>query len=90
MCLTIHDTPKVSADQRIDVSMRMIYVELLYFDPLFRLLFVLVRSCIFSFLFSSLSCLAEHFFWRSRGVLGLGLALWLDFAALVGGIHVSE
>jgi hypothetical protein len=64
VCLTIHDTPEVSADQRIDVSMRMIYVELLYFDPLsgYCLFWLGVASSSF---FSSLSCLAEHFCWRS-------------------------
>ena len=35
MCLTIHDTLKIAAAQRIDVSMRMIYVELVDFEPFY-------------------------------------------------------
>ena len=34
MCLTIHDTRKIGADKRINVSMGMMYVELVNVRPL--------------------------------------------------------
>jgi hypothetical protein len=86
VCLTNHDTLRISTDQGIDVSMRTIYAELVDIEPLYGYcLFWLGVSSPLSFS-SSLSCLVKHYCWRSQREL----VRWLDYAALVGGMHVSE
>jgi hypothetical protein len=47
VCSTTHDAFKEGLDLRIDVSMRMIYVELLYFEPLYGYCLFWLRSCVF-------------------------------------------
>jgi hypothetical protein len=46
VCSTTHDAFKDGVDLRIDVSMRMIYVELLYFEPLYGYCLFWLRSCL--------------------------------------------